>query len=338
MLPATVIVDGRVLPWKTAIGRGRLYSVVSCDYCNLRFALRLQGWHKSERCSSLVPAMKSLYIVAVAASLFATNRAWSADPSPVHSEPAPVVVPFSWTGFYAGLNAGVNVSQRTVRPSLYVTDPTSYYTPAIMAEYNPGSFGIDRTGFIGGGQIGFNYQINTWVLGVEADFMGSTLRGRGNASRTLGFDPITNEPSSIAITNRLQQNWLGTVRARIGYGFDRTLLYVTGGLAYGSVKSSSDMLLTDNLPSSRNYFNWAGQNAQTQLGYTIGAGVEYALSDQWIIRGEYLYYNLGNISSTMVGTTAAIGGTTEANTEAFAGVTRGAIAGSIVRAALSYKF
>jgi outer membrane immunogenic protein len=282
--------------------------------------------------------MKSLYIVAIAASLFATNRAWSADPSPVHSEPAPVVVPFSWTGFYAGLNAGVNVSQRTVRPSLYVTDPTSYYTPAIMAEYNPGSFGAHRNGFIGGGQIGFNYQINTWVLGGEADFMGSTLRARGSAIRTLGIDPITTEPSSIAISNRLQQNWLGTVRARIGYAFDRSWLYVTGGLAYGSVKSSTEMVLTDNLASGRAVFNWAGHNDQTKLGYAVGGGVEYALSDQWIIRGEYLYYNLGKITSPMAGTTAVFDGVTDANTEAFAGVTRGAIAGSIVRAALSYKF
>lgn len=282
--------------------------------------------------------MKSVSVLAAAASLCAANVASAADLSSQGAGAVPAVVPFSWTGFYAGVDVGVNLTQRTVNPSLYVTDAASYYTPAIMADYTPGPFGEGRTGFLGGVHVGFNYQIQQWVVGAEADFMGSALASQANTLKYLASDPVTNLPSTIALSDRIQQNWLGTVRARIGYAHDRTLFYATAGLAYGSVKSSSAMVLTDILPTGTNPFDWAGQNSQTKMGYAIGAGVEYALSDQWIIRGEYLYYNLGTIASAMAGTTAVVGGVTYPNTEAFAGVTRTRIDGNIVRAALSYKF
>ena len=280
--------------------------------------------------------MNRFSVVAAAAILVSASSALAADMSGKSETASPSALPFSWTGAYGGISFGLSMAQQNVNPALFETG--FGYTPAILETYTPNAFATNRVGFLGGALAGFNYQINRIVVGAEADFMGAALSGQGSAVRYVATDPVTGQPSSTQISNRLQQNWLGTVRARVGYAEDRILLYATAGFAYGAVKSSSQILLTDYLPNTQNEFNWAGQQSQIKTGYALGAGVEYALSDQWTLRGEYLYYNLGKISSGMTPTTAVVYGTSFANTEAFAGSTRTAVDGNVVRAVLSYKF
>jgi outer membrane immunogenic protein len=122
------------------------------------------------------------------------------------------------------------------------------------------------SGWQAGGTAGFNVQTGHLVLGVEGDIDWSDLSG----STTC---PVT------GLTCQTQNNWLGTARGRVGYAADHFLPYVTGGLAVGDINA--------NIPS-------VGTATTTNVGWTAGAGVEYALSRNWSTKVEYLHVNLGN--------------------------------------------
>jgi outer membrane immunogenic protein len=162
--------------------------------------------------------------------------------------PAPVVaaVPvFTWTGFYAGVNAGYgwNANDDDV-----VIGGTTYEAD-------------DEGGFVGGGQVGYNYQIGSFVLGAEADIQYADIGGDND------FDGILNSDDD-------DESWFGTVRARAGVAFDRALVYATGGLAYGEVS------------------NGFTSSDDVSVGWTIGAGVEYAFTNNLTAKVEGLYVNL----------------------------------------------
>lgn len=226
--------------------------------------------------------MKNYLLASVAAlGLVAAGAASAADlPSRKGPVSAPIVYApaFTWTGFYVGGNAGYGFGN---------IDSTNL---GVLNSFS------DPKGFVGGGQIGYNYQIGQIVLGAEADFQGADLRAR-----------VSN--GGFTATNEL--NYFGTVRARVGYAFDRFLPYVTGGFAYGNVKTS--------LAGP----GFAVRDDNTQYGYTLGGGLEYAITNNWTAKVEYLYVNLERERiNTPFGTTGAKVGTDF----------------SVVRAGLNYKF
>lgn len=280
--------------------------------------------------------MKKLSVIASLASLIAASSALAADlPSRKMAPAAPVAPAFTWTGFYAGINAGVNWSSRNVNYSIYGTNPAIVdLSPADAAALSPLPYGNSRAGFIGGIQVGYNYQINQFVIGAEADFMGMAVSKRSsivhNATLSLG-NAYTN-----AVSTNVEQNWLGTVRARAGFAANKALFYVTGGFAYGNAKTATNSVVTETVGDFS--AGWAGSRDETKAGYVIGAGIEYAITNNWIIRGEYLYYNLGTASSTAAGTTLTNNGQTGLNDLNLAGRTKTTIDGNIIRAAVSYKF
>jgi outer membrane immunogenic protein len=220
--------------------------------------------------------MKKYLLASVAAlGLVAAGAATAAD---LPARKGPVMAPiayapvFTWTGFYVGANAGY-----------------------AWGNVNAGTFGTTRTvsigdldGFVGGGQIGYNYQMGQFVLGVEADIQGADLNTGSN-----GFG------------DRVRTDYFGTVRARVGVAFDRFMPYVTGGWAYGNVKTTIGGL---------------GSTDKSHTGgYAVGGGLEYAFTNNWTAKVEYLYVDLGekNVfnSGVKVGTDF-----------------------SVVRAGLNYKF
>jgi outer membrane immunogenic protein len=228
--------------------------------------------------------MKKFLLTSVAAlGLIAAGAASAAD---LPSRKGPVMAPvayvpaFTWTGFYVGANAGYAWGQ---------IDSTN------LGIVNPFS---DPDGFIGGGQIGYNYQINQFVLGLEADFQGADLKSRA-----------TNFAGTVSASNEI--NWFGTVRGRVGYAFDRFLPYFTGGFAYGNVKNKITA------PT------FAFSDDNTQYGWTIGGGLEYAFTNNLTAKVEYLYVDLDKESFSVPG------GTFNANVETKF---------SVVRAGLNYKF
>lgn len=205
-------------------------------------------------------SMATAMLMAASASAFAADLP--------RRSPPPVFVPpplFTWTGVYLGGDIGY----------AWGTDRVSALFDAISSS---------PQGVVGGGHIGYNYQINQFVLGLEGDVQGANFRNNIVGPFT-GTAYYTNVPIQ------------GSVRGRLGFAWDRTLFYVTGGAAFADVDHSYyGGLVTAGLPFG--YFN----RSSARVGWTVGAGVEYALSNNWSVRGEYRYSDFGSSTDTVFGT------------------------------------
>ena len=189
---------------------------------------------------------------AVFAGLSSARAADVARPVPAPPAPQAAPVPFTWSGFYLGLNGGYGWGRSNW------SDPAD---PTLR------SFGL--SGGLVGGQLGYNWQTGPFVLGLESDLDWTNLSG----SRNDGGACATNGGGEC----RTRQTWLGTTRGRVGYAFGSLMPYVTGGAAYGDIKMDQ-----------------AGRtDSTTRLGWTAGAGVEYALSKNWSAKVEWLHLDLG---------------------------------------------
>ena len=196
--------------------------------------------------------------------------------------PPPAAV--TWTGFYIGVNGGYGGDEFKY--------PFSLADPGIPLTVD-GSASLNSSGFLGGAQVGYNYQFaSSWVGGLEADIDAASITGKVklNASATGGPGPTT---IGLGASAGSQQDYLGTVRARLGYLVTpQFLLFATGGLAYGDVKSSvnAGYSVSGGGPTG----TFAASKTTTQAGWTAGAGVEYALNKNWSFKTEYLYVDLGS--------------------------------------------
>ena len=173
-------------------------------------------------------------------------------------------VPFTWTGLYIGASGGL-ITQGTTG-----TDLDGFWDTA------GDQYGITGHGGIFGINVGYNYQMGNIVLGLEADIAASSL---DNSLTTAG---------GLGLSSKL--NSLGTVRGRIGYAFDRALLYATGGFAYGHVENNAYSTFTTSHNSSTSGF---------QTGWTVGGGLEYAFTNNWTVRVEGLYVDLSTTTGSI---------------------------------------
>ena len=158
-----------------------------------------------------------------------------------------------------------------------------------------------RSGVIGGGQVGYNWQVNQFVLGVEADAVGSGLNGaRGTASRTVGA-PIFAVPVTQTVTVDFGKiEWMASFRGRAGFAVDRALFYVTGGAAVAEFGGSTTTLVNGpgiGLPPAGTYVATNG-GTSTRWGWTVGGGIEWAFSQNWSLAGEYRHTDFGNRATT----------------------------------------
>ena len=227
--------------------------------------------------------MKQLLLAGVAFTVLAVTSAIAADapPSRYTMPPprAPAYVPFfTWNGFYMGLFAGYGFGQ------------SNWGNTAVTT----GNFDID--GATIGGTAGYNIQTGSWVFGLESDIGWSNIKG----SSTAAVCGTGCETSS---------DWLGTLRGRFGYAFDRFLPYVTGGMSFGSINGDI---------AGTGHFN------STNVGWTAGGGLEYAFVNNWSAKVEYLYMDLGNATCDA---TCAGGTPFDVNFKA-----------NILRGGLNYKF
>ena len=201
--------------------------------------------------------------IAAAVSLLSSS-AFAADIASPVEEVTPI---FSWTGAYVGLNVGFGGGK--AKHPINLSDGAG-------TTFLDGSANLTSSGFLGGVQAGYNYQIDQWVVGVEADFQGSGIKGEGSFSADIPGGPSFDAKAGTRL------DWYGTVRGRAGVlATDRFLVYATGGLAYGRTKS---YLKADGDELSAK---------KTKAGWTIGAGAEYALTDNVSFKTEYLYTDLG---------------------------------------------
>ena len=212
---------------------------------------------------------KSLTLAASAALLF-TGAAVAAD-AVVYNEPAPVVADtFSWTGGYIGVNAGYAGGKFKHPMNLQgATDDT----PVEWDDIASGSINVNSSGFVGGIQAGYNWQFDRTVVGLETDIQASGLKGE--------FSANIDELGGIEAGTKIK--WFGTTRARLGYlPTNRFMVYATGGVAYGKVETYGSI---DGVGGF--------SNSKTRVGYTVGAGAEYAITSNWTVKSEYLYTDLG---------------------------------------------
>ena len=269
-------------------------------------------------------------LLSSAAAVALVPAAFAAD-LPVKAPPPPPPPLYSWTGVYAGVNAGGHWSNSTM--DLGATDSDGLDVGGGLGVAQ--AFGVipysapsNISGFIGGGQIGYNYELNNLVLGVEADVDGTTGRTSSNA---LLANDIFIFPTGTQTAQRL--DWLGTLRGRFGWTpIDRLLVYATGGLAFGQSTASLALYNSVASPVLSSYVQ-----SKRNTGWTVGGGLEYALPDvwsNWSVKVEYLYYDLGYSNSTIYYSNIDLTGGPEVST------LNGRIRhnGNIVRAGLNYKF
>lgn len=229
------------------------------------------------------------YVLAMLCSVALIPAANAADLGPAVKAPVLAPAPFTWTGFYIGGNAGWGRGDVKSSNLTTTTDGTLFGNPGFLggpvtftnADRN---FDLGHDGFNGGGQIGYNWQIDKAVLGIEADFQWSGFKG------TDVFQPTIDSP--IATTDS-KVDWYSTVRARLGYAFGQFMPYVTGGLAVAH--SSANLTLQPVAPAPV-LTPFAASVTKTHVGYAVGGGVEFALNQNWSIKGEYLHLGLGNES------------------------------------------
>ncbi|MGZ4036471.1 MAG: outer membrane protein [Bacteroidia bacterium] len=203
----------------------------------------------------------SIAILALAAGLGPLAAADLAQ-RPIAPLPVMMPPPFSWTGFYLGGNVGGAWTNLTV---------TELATNAV---FNP-----NNASFIGGGQLGYNYQfLNNFVVGVEWDFDW----GGHNSSSNVVTTPLGNLQASVN-----GANWLTTLAGRVGYAWDRVLVYGKGGGGWLETSTNFNNLTTGAVATTHH----------TSTGWLLGAGVEYALSPHWTTKFEYDYLGSGTWQS-----------------------------------------
>jgi outer membrane immunogenic protein len=193
--------------------------------------------------------------------------------------PAPFVaaVPaFTWTGFYFGVNAGYGWSDngRDDRFDLGADVVIGGNTPGVFT-FNDND---DADGFLGGAQIGWNYQFTPgtgFVVGIEADIQGIDLdRDRNNNTFAFTGTGLTNLNFVPVHTGASSLDWFGTVRGRLGYAFDRVLVYGTGGFAYGGGDNNRGC---PDFVAGISTEGFCHNGDDTRWGYAVGGGVEWAL-------------------------------------------------------------
>ncbi len=194
--------------------------------------------------------LAGLGALAMATMMTAANAADLPRRQAVMPTKAPMYeAPYNWTGFYVGINGGYGWSSSDVDAPF------------------AGSF--DTSGGLVGGTLGYNWQMGQAVFGLEGDIDWTDLRGSGACAGT---------------TCETRNDWLSTVRGRIGYAFDRFMPFATGGVAFGNIK---------------NNIAGVGSADETKAGWTLGGGIEAAIAGPWTAKIEYLYADLGSGASVL---------------------------------------
>ena len=218
------------------------------------------------------------FILAVAAAAMLSSTAMAADAIVAEEPIAPVVAPvITWTGGYIGVHAG-------------------YGWGDTHDKNNPDAAKQDIDGFLGGLQAGYNWQFdNNVVLGAEADISFGDVKEKW-------YDRDNNQYSPYYGEDKVKVS--GSLRARLGYAADRFMPYVTGGLAWASQKHTLGcdaglVTATNGCQNRAGGQQFETSKSKTSVGWVVGAGAEYALTDNWILRGEYLYTDLGKNKVTL---------------------------------------
>ena len=209
--------------------------------------------------------MRRQFFLASAGALALTGPALAADlapPPPAYLPPPPI---FTFTGLYVGAQVGY----------AWAHDSANVFVPALPGGFD---YSIQPKGVIGGFHVGYNLQYNQWLLGAEGTVDGTSLRG------TTGlFTPLF--AASVSSREIVQ----GSIRLRAGYVWNRLLIYATGGAAFSGIHNGYDAV-------SAIDFGLDQTIDRTRAGWTVGGGLEYAITPLWSVRAEYRYSDFGHFT------------------------------------------
>jgi outer membrane immunogenic protein len=239
--------------------------------------------------------MKKLFLgsVALVALGLGAPAAFAAERAvPAYAPPPPPAPVYTWSGCYAGANAGYSngrSTQTTVANSVLTGGGLGVPAPAPLALAGGGVIApvpagtsiagdLNLSGFIGGFQGGCNYQFGQWVVGAEVDGMANNKEGQ---NFEVGLVPFLGNGRANWVS-QTQERWLVTARGKLGMTWwDKSMVYVTGGAAWAKIDTSEFLIGAQT--------GTGHQESNTRTGWTVGAGYEYALGYGWSIKGEYLY-------------------------------------------------
>src|SRR5579862_8186446 len=214
--------------------------------------------------------MKATLLGAAAVSLLTATAALGAD----LRMPPPAPAPFTWTSCYAGGNAGGGFGQKNLTDTAGVLSPTT----------GVASSNLGISGYMFGGQIGCDFQFaSNWAVGIEGAASGGDIGG----NTTMAVPLVA--PGDNA-TFKDTTDFLASVTGRVGYTWDRWMLYGKGGVGYVNDRY--------NLADAIGTYDFDG--LENRLGWTAGAGVEWALWDDWSVKLEYDYYGFGTRNVTFI--------------------------------------
>ncbi|MFZ3328878.1 MAG: outer membrane beta-barrel protein [Methylocella sp.] len=232
---------------------------------------------------------RKFLLASVGAIALTGSAAFAADlpsraPPPVYLPPPPI---FTWTGFFIGGQVG----------GAWGTGGSSFTAfDAVTGRFVDASFGGGNpSGVIGGGHLGFDYQIPTWnwfsssgvVIGVEGSVDGSSLSK--TTTVTLPGIFLTSGTATANASADVQ----GSIRGRLGIAWDRVLVYATGGVAFGGINSNIEVSGVD---AAGVPFFGQRNRSNDRTGFTVGGGIEYALTPNWSVGAEYRYTDFGTIN------------------------------------------
>jgi outer membrane immunogenic protein len=217
--------------------------------------------------------LASVGAIALTGSAFAADLALPPPPAPI----------FTWTGSYIGGQIGYAWGSGNLN--------YTGFDPRTGLAFTTG-LGGSSSGVIGGAHVGYNYQFNQWVVGLEGSVDGTSI-----SNTVVGTFPAFGGSTITASTNA---NIQGSFRGRAGIAWDRALIYATGGVALGGF--TTDYTFTGNNNGNHNInggnvFYGSNSFSNTRVGWTVGGGIDYAVTNNWSIFAEYRYTNWGTVGN-----------------------------------------
>ena len=227
-------------------------------------------------------------ILIASGAFFLASAALAADSPALPSSLA--ASPFNWEGFYVGAQAGYGWS--TAKTTIVGDSIANSLVAggALMSEYKVGG-----GGGAGGLHMGHNWQLGAVVLGAEVD-AGAMKIGKARSARLINPDSIGWYAPGSQFDSRasLSGQWQSTIRARVGVAFDRLLVYATGGGALANLNLKGSVARTYPV-GWRTWATWNTGGSTTEAGYVVGAGAEYAMTTNLLVRVEGLYSDFGKV-------------------------------------------
>jgi outer membrane immunogenic protein len=227
----------------------------------------------------------------------------------------------TWAGFYVGANGGWGWSRVTASEN-------NPFGPDAIQDISPQSLGTGLDGGVFGGQIGYNWQMANWVVGVEGDFDGASING----VKQVIFPSGNQLGSTDGFMARENIGWLASIRGRLGTTWGPGLAYITGGAAWEKLRTTAWV----SADTGSGIDSQAGTTSfsSTASGFVVGAGYEWRIAPKWSARGEYLFYDFNHGSTS----TVTMVGPCESSPTCGVNVTTGHNNISVVRLGVNYLF